>query len=150
SVINVALTVTFADDVVESARITLGCVAPTIIHARAAEDFLRGKRLDAATCAEAGRLVASEASPIGDVRGSAAYRLTTLEPVVGDGLRQLTAPPPERPPAWSVLLETGAERRESEGAAPFHGVIETTINGAPYTLREAGGKTLLDALREDA
>lgn len=150
SVINVAFVLTFtADDVVEDARITLGSVAPTIVHARAVEGYLRGKRLDAATCAEAGRLVASDAAPIGDVRGSAAYRVATLESLVSDGLRQLAAKtPPERNAAWAVLLDTGASPQHATNVPLFDGVIETTINGAPHTLR--GGKTLLNMLREDA
>jgi carbon-monoxide dehydrogenase medium subunit len=150
SVINVAFVLTFtADDVVEDARITLGSVAPTIVRAATVEDYLRGKRLDAATCAEAGRLVSGDAAPIGDVRGSAAYRVATLESLVSDGLRQLaTNAPSERGSAWSVLLDTGASPQHATSAPPFDGVIETTINGVPHALR--GGKTLLNVLREDA
>ena len=150
SVINVAFVLTFAaDDVVEDARITLGSVAPTIVHASTVEAYLRGKRLDAATCAEAGRLVSGDATPIGDVRGSAAYRVATLQSLVSDGLRQLaTKTPPERSAAWTVLLDTGASPRHTTSAPPFDGVIETTINGATHALR--GGKTLLNVLREDA
>ena len=159
SVINAAFLLTFAasgngdSDIVEDARITLGSVAPTIIHARATEEFLRGRRLDAATCAEAGRQAASDAAPIGDVRGSAEYRVATLETLVSDGLRQLaTKTPPRRTTAWSVLLEAGTDNGQEQAASapPFNGVIETTINGVPHALREASDKTLLNALREDA
>jgi carbon-monoxide dehydrogenase medium subunit len=154
SVINAAFVVTFAtdsDDTVEDARITLGSVATTIIHARTAESFLRGKRLDAATCAEAGRIAAADARPIGDVRGTAAYRVATLESLVSDGLRRVAArSAPERATAWSVLLETGTAQARAADAPSFHGIIETSINGRPYSLREANGKTLLNALREDA
>lgn len=153
AVINVTLNATFAtdgDNRVEDARITLGSVAPTIVRARSVEDYLRGKRLDAATCAEAGRLVSGDASPIGDVRGSAAYRRTTLESLVSDGLRQLaTSTSPERSAAWSVLLDKSTLREEEPSALPYNGVIETTINGTPRALRGVGGKTLLNALRED-
>src|SRR5690348_1776489 len=151
SVINVAFVLTFAaDDVVEDARITLGSVAPTIVRARTVEDYLRGKRLDAATCIEAGRLVSGDAAPIGDVRGSASYRRATLESLVSEGLRQLAAQTPSgRSATWAVLLDTGSWREEAKSAPPFHGVIETTINGVPHALRQAGGKTLLNALRED-
>jgi xanthine dehydrogenase iron-sulfur cluster and FAD-binding subunit A len=163
SVINAAFVVTFADDAedaedaednddtVVDARITLGSVATTIIHARAAEGFLRGRRLNVATCAEAGRLVSADARPIGDVRGSADYRVATLESLVSDGLRQLGAKTPlERNTVWSVLLDVGASQAQAAHASPFEGFIEVAINGAPYALREAGGKTLLNALREDA
>jgi carbon-monoxide dehydrogenase medium subunit len=152
SVINVAFVLTFTadgDDTVEDARITLGSVAPTIVHARAVEGYLRGKRLDATTCAEAGRLVFGDASPIGDVRGSASYRVATLESLVSDGLRQLaTKTPLQRSAAWSVLLDAGASPQRATSAPPYDGVIETTINGVPHALR--GGKTLLNVLREDA
>jgi carbon-monoxide dehydrogenase medium subunit len=56
------------------ARIALGAVAPRPIRARAAEDLLRGRPLDPATIAEAARLATESASPIDDIRGSAAYR----------------------------------------------------------------------------
>jgi carbon-monoxide dehydrogenase medium subunit len=154
SVINIAFVLTLTadgDDRVEDARITLGSVAPTIVRARTVEDYLRGKRLDASTCAEAGRLVSGDASPIGDVRGSASYRRATLESLVSEGLRQLAAQAPSgHSAAWAVLLDTGSWREEAKSAPPFHGVIETTINGVPHALRQAGGKTLLNALREDA
>ena len=154
SVINVALVLTFAadgDGLVEDARVTLGSVAPTIVHARTVEEYLRGKRLDAASCAEAGRLVSGDAAPIGDVRGSAAYRNATLGSLVSQGLRKLAAKiPPERSRAWSVLLDTGAWQERTTKALPYNGVIETTINGAPFALRPTGGKTLLNALRDDA
>jgi len=141
--------------IVKDARITLGCVAPTIIHAATAETFLKGKTLNSASCAEAGRLAAAHARPIGDVRGSADYRRTTLANLVAEGLRRIAtgaerAGWPEQP----VLLETTDDRREGTvvgGRWSVVSAIETTINGQPYTLGdEAPTKTLLDALREDA
>src|SRR6266540_3701173 len=99
--------------IVKDARITLGCVAPTIIHAATAETFLKGKTLNSASCAEAGRLAAAHARPIGDVRGSADYRRTTVANLVAEGLRRIAtgaerAGWPEQP----VLLETTDDRRE--------------------------------------
>jgi carbon-monoxide dehydrogenase medium subunit len=55
-------------------RIALGAVAPTPIRARAAEDALRGRRLDADAIAAAGRIAMGECRPISNVRGSADYR----------------------------------------------------------------------------
>ena len=147
SVINVAFVLTFDGDVVERAAITLGCLAPTIIHARQAETYLAGQRLNAAVCAEAGRLACADATPIDDLRGSATYRQETLAALVTQGLARLAAgTQTEGWPARPVLLETAsAERR-----ATFAGEIATTINGRPYRLPGARNKTLLDALREDA
>jgi len=56
------------------ARIALGAVAPRPIRAHAAEDLLRGRPLDPASIAEAALLASESASPIDDLRGSAAYR----------------------------------------------------------------------------
>ncbi len=63
------------DGLCRQARIALGSVAPTARRASDAENYLVGKAIDAETAAEAGRLAATAASPISDVRASAAYRL---------------------------------------------------------------------------
>ena len=60
-------------------RVCLGAVAPTIIHARAAEDALRGQRLTPALCQQAARMAAANASPISDIRASADYRRTLVQ-----------------------------------------------------------------------
>jgi carbon-monoxide dehydrogenase medium subunit len=147
SVINIAFVLTFDGDLVERAAITLGCLAPTIIHARQAESYLAGKRLDDAVRAEAGRLACADASPIDDLRGSATYRQETLAALVAEGLGRLAAGTQvDDWPARPVLLET--TRQQSH--APLASEIATTINGQPYRLPGAHGKTLLDALREDA
>jgi carbon-monoxide dehydrogenase medium subunit len=163
SVINVALVLAFDGERVREARIALGAVAPTVVRAAAAEAYLEGRRLDAAVCAEAGRLVGEGIAPIDDVRGSASYRRATAAALVADGLRRLAdglerdgwmtpaawAPPTRAHSARSgpVLLDTGGA--EIHGTA-FDGVIRTTINGRGYELPGAQNKTLLNALREDA
>ena len=149
SVIHVAFALSFEGERVRAARITLGCLAPTVIRATPVEAFLSGKRLDAEVCAEAGRLARAAARPIGDLRGSAEYRLATLEALVTQGLLRIAAGEqaagfPDRP----VLLDTGAP---APAPPPFDGAIDATINGLPYRLPAAtAGKTLLNALREDA
>ena len=153
SVIDLALVVSFDGDRVRDARIALGSLAPTIVRATAAEAFLAGRRLEAETRAEAGRLVRAAATPIDDVRGSAAYRLATLEDLVAHGLDRIVAgtEATELPPD-PVLLET-PPRSPNGNVRPrttFAGTVHTTINGEQRALSGAAGKTLLDALREDA
>jgi carbon-monoxide dehydrogenase medium subunit len=138
------------------ARVTLGCVAPTIVRAPEAEQYLVGKRLDTQVCAEAGRLACLSAKPIGDLRGSAQYRLQTLAALVADNLTRI-AEGREREgfPDVPVLLDTARARMQAlrpaeTGVAPFSGSIHTTINGMPFDLPHAQNKSLLDALREDA
>ena len=64
--------------VVCAARIALGSVAPVIVRARAAEEFLLAKRLTPDTIDAAARRVIDAASPISDLRASGAYRKATL------------------------------------------------------------------------
>ncbi len=152
---------------IADAVITLGCVAPTIVRAPAAEAWLRGRALDAATCAEAGRLAAAAIQPIDDVRGSAGYRLATVANLVAEGLRRIAenrerAGWPDQPILLETTLEPRTKNQEPVGPDITPGsqfsvlssridTIATTINGRPYQLGgEATTKTLLDALREDA
>jgi xanthine dehydrogenase iron-sulfur cluster and FAD-binding subunit A len=165
SVINVAFVLTMDGDLVSEARITLGCLASTIVHARSAETFLKGKRLDRQVCEEAGELACSDVHPIDDLRGSAAYRLATLAALVSDGLQRLAAgKQAEGWPETPVLLEDrepGIESQEfgarAQHAAPLPGTqnsklktINTIINDQSYQLVGAHTKSLLDALRENA
>ena len=148
SVINVALVLTFAGEQISDARITLGSLAPTIVHASSAEAYLKGKTLDAAVCDEAGRLANDDVAPIDDIRGSANYRRATLSALVGQGLRRIAAG--KEAEGWAaqpVLLETQSDTMAS---SRFEGTIITTINDKPYQLANAQHKTLLNALREDA
>ena len=63
-----------ADGRIEKARIALGAVAPTPVRARQAESLLEGQPPSAELFQRAGEAAAGEASPISDVRGSAAFR----------------------------------------------------------------------------
>ena len=149
SVIDIAFVVTFGiDGSVVDARLALGCLAPTVVRARATEAYLVGRRLDATTCTQAGQLACGDAAPIDDIRGSAEYRHATLAALVAQGLERLAdGREADGFPAVPVLLETAAAARP---ALPFEGTIAATINGAPVTLRGAQHKTLLNALRENA
>src|SRR2546426_11355187 len=64
-------------------------LAPTIVHARTVEAYLQGKRLDEEVCQQAGRLAREDVTPIDDVRGSATYRLETLDTLVAHALRRI-------------------------------------------------------------
>ena len=89
SVVNVAMVLSQVDGKVTQAAITLGSVAPTIIHARQAETYLVGRVLDDETIAEAARLTRQAATPIDDVRGSASYRREMVRVLTSRGLRAI-------------------------------------------------------------
>ncbi len=162
SVIDIAFVLTFdgepATGTIGDARITLGCLAPTIVHAAMAEAWLRGKQLTPEVCHEAGRLANEDVAPIDDVRGSASYRRTTLAALVAHGLERIAAGSerdglPQRP----ILLETGTrdERRTTndQQVAPKNQnaeitTISTTINGTAHDLHDALNMSLLHALRQ--
>jgi xanthine dehydrogenase iron-sulfur cluster and FAD-binding subunit A len=173
SVVNVALVLTFDDDLragappvsVVEGRITLGSVAPTIVRARDAERALAGQRLTGETIKLASELAATAARPIDDVRGSANYRKYMVSVYTRCALEQLHAGAereafPARPvmlwgqtegrfPTWTSNASPADLRpilahSEEDGQA-----IETTVNGQSYLVRGANHKTLLRMLRED-
>lgn len=140
---------------VQRAAITLGAVAPTIIHASEAEEFLRGRTLDEETCEQAAKLAVASADPIDDVRGSRDYRREMVRVAVLRGLRAIRKGEtrvdyPSRP----VLLWG----RDYQGRAPGLAAsawtnagspIITRINGHEYSVAGGHHKTLLRFLRED-
>ncbi len=148
SVVNVAIVATFDGHRIKDVLIALGCVAPTIVRAPSAEAYLDGRVLDEAACAEAGRLAAADIAPISDVRGSARYRLRVTAGMVGEALATLaTAPFAAAFMPAPVLLDTGGRSPAAGGDVRQ---IDTTINRRQYRLDALPGKTLLDALRDDA
>jgi carbon-monoxide dehydrogenase medium subunit len=140
---------------VRRAALTLGAVAPTIIHAEEAESYLAGRELNAETVSEAARLAQAAARPIDDLRGSARYRRELVRVGVLRALRSLAMDRqregyPERPVMlWgpdelhrTARLEA---RLEHDGASP----IETSVNGQPRRFTSGQHKTLLRLLREE-
>jgi xanthine dehydrogenase iron-sulfur cluster and FAD-binding subunit A len=156
SVLNVAVVIKYSDGQagapVRQARISLGAVAPTAVRATDAEDYLAGETLNDETISAAAQLALQAASPIDDIRGSAAYRLGMVETLVGRGLRQIRdgrsragwLPNPVmlwgrtdgKWPAHSSRLTFDASAFTSH---------ESIVNGRPIKL--SGGMTLLDSLR---
>jgi xanthine dehydrogenase iron-sulfur cluster and FAD-binding subunit A len=155
SVVNTAVVVTFAGDMVESANITLGAVSPIIIHAAEAEAFLAGKILDASTIQKAADLAGTASRPIDDIRGSGAYRRMMVKVIVKRALTSI-ANGEERSgfPEAPVLL-WGRDFNEPsflpESLYHHENVpIVTRINGKEYIFEQGQNKTLLRLLREDA
>jgi xanthine dehydrogenase iron-sulfur cluster and FAD-binding subunit A len=157
AVVNAAVLLALDEDRVTEARITLGSVAPTIVRALEAERALVGSPLDGERIAHSAELAAEAASPIDDIRADADYRrrsvyvlvrraLTTLR---DGGERDGLLPTP--PMLWGKTdghfqpLAGDSTWHRDNGAEP----ITCTVNGQGVTVRGAGGKTLLQMLRED-
>ncbi|MCX6064457.1 MAG: FAD binding domain-containing protein [Chloroflexi bacterium] len=155
SVINLAIILTLDSATVKQAVITLGAVAPKIIHATEAESYLSGKTLTDEVIAKAAELTRDASRPIDDIRSSADYRREMVKVFTARGLKSLRdgqeqAGMPDDP---ITLMGTS----HSTGANGFSGahhtegsVIQTRINGRDYTFTSGFEKTLLRLLREDA
>lgn len=153
SLVNAAVILDLDGDLVRSAKITLGAVAPTIVHALEAEQYLAGQRLTVETMTAAAQLAVNAARPISDVRGSAGYRKSMVRVTTLRALRSLAAGQ-ERAgfPTRPVLLQGQP--------FPLPAVVEklhthevpivTRINGRTVTLPGGQHKSLLRLLREDA
>ena len=152
SVINVAVILDLKADLVKSAVITLGAVAPTIIHATSAENYLTGKQLTNDVMEEAARHAMSDCKPIDDIRGSAAYRREMVRVCTLRGLKSILqgeeqpGMPPEPVLLWGEQPGNGFQSTHRSPSDP----IETTVNGKKYTFKNGHEKTLLRLLREEA
>jgi carbon-monoxide dehydrogenase medium subunit len=156
SVINLAIILTLDAATISQAAITLGAVAPTIIHAKEAESYLAGKQLTDEVIAKAAELAREAAKPISDIRSSADYRREMVRVFTMRGLKSLLneqekAGMPENP----VTLMGNEKAAGSSGFSGTHhtegaSIIQTKINGKEYTFEAGYEKTLLRLLREDA
>lgn len=159
SVINVAVVLTLKGERVQQAAITLGAVAPKIIHAAEAEAYLQSQILEDEVIARAAQLAMQAARPIDDVRSPADYRSEMVRVCtrraltrIRDGQERADFPQhapllwgegfsPEMP--WRAApLEHLTRHTESEP-------IVTHVNGVAYRIENAHEKTLLRMLRED-
>ncbi len=154
SLVNTAIVISLDTSRVTSAAITLGAVAPTIIHASEAEIWLVGKELTDETIGRAAELAAGAAHPIDDIRGSAAYRRAMVRVLVMRGLRNLRSGQEKTDVPESPVLLWGKEKPLSSAT---HGKnrssnepIRTNINGQMYTFTTGHEKSLLRLLREEA
>ena len=151
SLINVTLILDFDADSIKSASITLGAVAPTIIHAPEAEAYLAGKNLTDGVITEAARLTMNASKPIDDVRSSAAYRREMVRVCTLRGLRSIRDGQEQAGmPSEAVLLwgSSSPLRAIASHKSPSSS-IETTINGKKYSFKNGHDKTLLRLLREE-
>ncbi len=164
SVVNAAVVLDGAtNDNVSMAWITLGSIAPTIILATRASEWLRGKPLTDSVIARAGELAAADARPIDDIRGSAEYRREMARVTVMRALAQLRdgterngypAEPVMLGPKPDAQARTSPKRKSRKSELWVHEedgdqLIVTTVNGKRRKVRGANDKTLLRMLRED-
>lgn len=156
SVVSLCILLDMAGDkqVVQSAIITQGSVAPVIINSPQAEAFLAGKQLSDDVIAEAARLAADAATPIDDVRATAVYRKEMVRVMTRRALtnlrdgRERDQWPADPAMLWGDtrgLYPTGPQFSASHGP---ESTITATVNGQTVTASGGTHKTLLRWLRE--
>lgn len=155
SVVNAAIVLTFENQRVNKAAITLGAVAPTIIHAADAEAYLEGRSLDSETIQRVAELAMHAARPISDIRGSAEYRRYMVGVLVRRGLTAIAQGRERGSLPEAPVLLWGKSSPNSKGLAKTivhtpNTPIQTVINGKPYEFSTGQNKTLLRLLREEA
>jgi aerobic-type carbon monoxide dehydrogenase small subunit (CoxS/CutS family) len=147
---------TMEGDIVSRAAITLGAVAPMVMHAKAAEDYLAGRRLEEESINQAAELAMQASRPMDDIRGSARYRKHLVKVITAKLLHSL-GQGKERDgyPKEPVLLKSNVTGPyEVELTSGFihdqDAPIVTRINGKEYTFKNAHRKSLLRLLRDNA
>jgi carbon-monoxide dehydrogenase medium subunit len=156
SIVNVAAHLILDSDNVVAASVTLGSVAPTIVHAQETEAYLVGKTLNEDVIQQASELATHSASPIDDLRGSAEYRLEMVRVGTKRALTEIRdgsveSSIPDDPVMlwgpdewhWDHPLEEATTHLNNDP-------IETIINGRQVVFRSGQEKTLLRFLREEA
>jgi carbon-monoxide dehydrogenase medium subunit len=78
----VAVRFTLDKEVVQTARVVLGCVGPTPVRARQAEASLTGKKISLELAAAAGKIASQGCSPTDDLRGSEHYKRAIIGTLV--------------------------------------------------------------------
>jgi xanthine dehydrogenase iron-sulfur cluster and FAD-binding subunit A len=165
SLVNVAVVLTFSETksesqdehTIEKAAITLGAVAPLIIHAPKAENYLVGRSLSEETIENAARLAEGASQPIDDVRSSADYRREMVRVCTLRALRDIASGEVSKAIPEKPVLLWGEEKLGMNSilnSSSQHSVglsrINTRINGKEYTFENGYQKSLLRLLREDA
>lgn len=149
SVVNVVALLTFADQQVSEAILTLGSVAPTIIRVPAAEQALIGQTLTAEAIRNAAQIASTVPTPINDVRSTADYRTEMIRVLVSRALRILAEDTQHTRLPLDPAMLWGDPRPIRPIAYESTQPIETIVNGRALCLQTGHYKTLLNFLRDD-
>ena len=151
SVVHGGLVLGFDGDVLTSARLALGSVAPTVVMIDEFAEALIGSSLTKDVIGAASSVAGSSVSPISDGRGTSEYRTSVVESVVQRALYALAsgteaATWPAEPPTLRVTPDHPV--KSTQTVITDETEMAVTVNGQPF--RSAGGasRTLLDWLRE--
>ncbi len=149
STLNCCVLLDLQDDRIMKAAVTMGSVAPTVIHAKRAEDFLIGKSLTTDTVREASELASLDSKPITDLRGGADYRQYMMQVIVEDALMELIEnSQDQKVPEHPVTLNQGAGWKAVPNGVWDQEHVQTTINDQTLEFEGEFKGTLLNFVRE--
>ncbi len=149
SVLNCCVLVEIEEGVILNAAVTMGSVAPTIIHSLAAENYLSGKKLDPTVAKKASELAASDIKPISDIRGGADYRSYMMQILVEDSLLEILQDKQDsKVPDQPITLSKGSTFTSVPSGQWDQEHLKTTINGEKFELSGPFNDTLLNLVRE--
>ena len=154
SVVNAAIILTFEKSsertTIKNASITLGAVAPRIIHAVQAEASLLNTILDDNSIEQAAVGAAADAIPISDLRSSDLYRKRIVKVTVRRALKDLAdGKEKESFPKEPVCLSGKTQPVLLPAPWKTGDPIQVHINGTLREFRAGENKTLLRLLREN-
>lgn len=151
SLANAAVILQIVDDMVQKASITLGAVAPTVIHAENVEKFLKGKTLTQGTILKVSQIIQEDISPIDDLRGTAIYRAKIAQVLIRrilsdihDGKQNHSLP--------DSPVTLSSQKKNYLNTTTTHKLnqsINFTLNGIEKTKTLDGEKSLLRLIRDD-
>jgi xanthine dehydrogenase iron-sulfur cluster and FAD-binding subunit A len=149
SLVNACVILSIQNGSVARASVTMGAVAPVIIHSEKAEKYLIGKNLSSEVIREAAAYATQDARPIDDLRASGEFRRYLVKVCVTRALEKLQTKQSDLTvPEVPILLATqGLQEALIEDS---NGQICTRINERAYIFKNSRDKTLLQLLREDA
>jgi xanthine dehydrogenase iron-sulfur cluster and FAD-binding subunit A len=155
SLVNASIILKMEKDIISDVNITLGAVAPVIIHAKMAESFLIGKQLTEDNIEKTAELVKEDVNPISDIRSSADYRVKISSVLVKRGLIELSLGSKSIVPDSPVLLWGKFKPNkitDKNCTVEFitDSFIQTKINGKEYSFPYKSTQSLLYLIREEA
>jgi xanthine dehydrogenase iron-sulfur cluster and FAD-binding subunit A len=152
---SLAIHIVRSGDTIQSCRLALGSVAPTVIRIPAAETYLQGKTFNKEILATLGEIVVKSISPIDDIRSTAWYRSQLCNVMAQDALDSVW----QKSHHNKNRLEYQSVKKEgnvSSVVIPTHFIasgskqkIELKINGVKRQLWVASNELLLNTLREN-
>lgn len=148
SVVNACVIIRSKNELIDKCTITMGAVAPTIIHAENVENYLTGRVMVKDVIEEASVLVEKDIKPISDIRGSNQYRAYMMKVILKKALESILDGEILNPvPDNAILLVYEPLKPHKDNKWDGKKII-TSINNQELSINKGLNKSLLSLIRE--